>query len=339
MGNRPLQGMKALVRMATSRSRGLSMMRQPVTPQALHPRVLQQGEQREEDGHGRQHHRNHPGRRAVYPVHQRFPQPPRRAAQQGSQRLLRRHEPPAQQLRGPVGAPDGEPQHRTQQQQHHRHAAPAGEHAVQPPVTGVDLLGAAGEAGISDGRCPAGHGGAVVSVQWRPCVLPRRPPRHVQHRRAQIVHPLPAPCRRRHHRCVQPAGQGVHVHGDALAAGLVHQIHAHHQPRRAAAQLHRQMQISPEAGGVRHQHGDIGTAAADEVPGDLLLRRVCPQGVGPRQVDEPEGRALPRVGALRYRHRFPGPVACVLAHARQGVEHRGFSHVGVARQRRCVLLH
>ena len=37
VGNRPLQGMKALVRMATSRSRGLSMMRQPVTPQALHP--------------------------------------------------------------------------------------------------------------------------------------------------------------------------------------------------------------------------------------------------------------------------------------------------------------
>ena len=37
VGRRPLQGMKALVRMAASRSRGLSMMRQPMTPQALQP--------------------------------------------------------------------------------------------------------------------------------------------------------------------------------------------------------------------------------------------------------------------------------------------------------------
>ena len=40
VGNRPLQGTKALVRMATSRSRGLSMMRQPVTPQALQPKPM-----------------------------------------------------------------------------------------------------------------------------------------------------------------------------------------------------------------------------------------------------------------------------------------------------------
>ena len=37
VGKRPLQGTKLLVRMAMSRSRGLSMMRQPVTPAALQP--------------------------------------------------------------------------------------------------------------------------------------------------------------------------------------------------------------------------------------------------------------------------------------------------------------
>ena len=37
VGRRPLQGMKALVRMAMSRSRGLWMIRHPMTPQALHP--------------------------------------------------------------------------------------------------------------------------------------------------------------------------------------------------------------------------------------------------------------------------------------------------------------
>ena len=40
VGKRPLQGTKALVRMAMSRSRGLSMIRQPVTPQALHPNPM-----------------------------------------------------------------------------------------------------------------------------------------------------------------------------------------------------------------------------------------------------------------------------------------------------------
>lgn len=39
-GKRPLQGIKLLVRMATSRSRGESMIRQPVTPTALQPRPM-----------------------------------------------------------------------------------------------------------------------------------------------------------------------------------------------------------------------------------------------------------------------------------------------------------
>ena len=39
-GNRPLQGVTALVRMAMSRSRRESMIRQPVTPTALHPKPM-----------------------------------------------------------------------------------------------------------------------------------------------------------------------------------------------------------------------------------------------------------------------------------------------------------
>ena len=37
VGKRPLQGVKQLVRMAISRSRGESMIRHPTTPAALHP--------------------------------------------------------------------------------------------------------------------------------------------------------------------------------------------------------------------------------------------------------------------------------------------------------------
>ena len=39
-GRRPLQGTKLLVRMAMSRSLGESMIRQPVTPAALHPKPI-----------------------------------------------------------------------------------------------------------------------------------------------------------------------------------------------------------------------------------------------------------------------------------------------------------
>ena len=39
-GNRPLQGTRALVRIASSRSRGEVMMRQPITPAALHPNPM-----------------------------------------------------------------------------------------------------------------------------------------------------------------------------------------------------------------------------------------------------------------------------------------------------------
>jgi hypothetical protein len=40
VGKRPLQGTKALVTMAMSRSRGLWMIRHPMTPQALHPNPM-----------------------------------------------------------------------------------------------------------------------------------------------------------------------------------------------------------------------------------------------------------------------------------------------------------
>lgn len=40
VGNRPLQGTKLFVSMAMSLSRGDWMMRQPVTPQALHPNPM-----------------------------------------------------------------------------------------------------------------------------------------------------------------------------------------------------------------------------------------------------------------------------------------------------------
>ena len=40
IGRRPLQGVKLLVKIAISRSRGDSIMRQPMTPAALQPKAM-----------------------------------------------------------------------------------------------------------------------------------------------------------------------------------------------------------------------------------------------------------------------------------------------------------
>ena len=106
VGNLPLQGIKLLVRMAISRSRGESIIRQPVTPAALQPKpmhmaqplfaagtgtlkwfiqmkrhtgqiakILQQGEQGKENRHRRQHDCNDTGQYVVDAVDQQTVQP------------------------------------------------------------------------------------------------------------------------------------------------------------------------------------------------------------------------------------------------------------------------
>ena len=109
LGNRPLQGRKALVSTARSRSRGESMIRHPVTPAALQPRpmhmvraclpqahranprsrrkatrgkyphILQESKEWEKNGHRRQHHSHHPGHGGIDPIQQRAGQIPRQA--------------------------------------------------------------------------------------------------------------------------------------------------------------------------------------------------------------------------------------------------------------------
>ena len=105
--NLPLQGIRLLVNIAIMRSRGELMIRQPVTPTALHPspmhmvsrhfpaasafghhmiqiighpgqitQVFQQGKERKEDRHRRQHHRDHPSGSQHHAVQHRTGQPP-----------------------------------------------------------------------------------------------------------------------------------------------------------------------------------------------------------------------------------------------------------------------
>ncbi len=155
IGKRPLQGIKALVRMAIMRSRGLSMMRQPTTPAALQPRpmhivsacfpqawqrlklavqvkgharqitqVLQKRKQGEENRHWRQHHRNHPAQHAQHALAQRAYQPWRHAhgAQGVRQSGLQPYKERGKERRRGVRACDGDVKHKGEQQKH----SPAG---------------------------------------------------------------------------------------------------------------------------------------------------------------------------------------------------------------------
>ena len=85
-------------------------------------RILQQGKEREKDGHGRQHHRDHRGKALIGPVQQQALQPGR-GAQGGkvpAQQFFQQHKASAQPCGGEVGAPDGEIADPQQQKQHHR---------------------------------------------------------------------------------------------------------------------------------------------------------------------------------------------------------------------------
>ena len=157
--------------MATSRSLGLAMMRQPVTPQALQPKPMAmvrlcrpqgpppperhhpkghpgrsppppptaRGERRKERGGGA-HHRYHPRHRPVDAVHHSPLHPPRRSCQQTPQWFLQRRQPPAQQPGGGIGPLYGQVEHQPQQQKHHRKACkPGGQQPIQPPVRGVGV--------------------------------------------------------------------------------------------------------------------------------------------------------------------------------------------------------
>lgn len=155
VGNRPLQGTRALVRIAIRRSRGLWMMRQPhhahrvaAKPHAHAKRllaagaaalkaavqmesytreesqILQQRKERKEDRHGRQHDGHHPAGYAVYARYQRLREPlgSPQTQEPGEKAWLKSGQRFAQPRRRHVGARYGQVQHQPQQRQHERNA-------------------------------------------------------------------------------------------------------------------------------------------------------------------------------------------------------------------------
>ena len=100
-------------------------------------RVLQQGKQRKEDGHGRQHYRDNPGQD---PVDSQYQQPVKplggaRGHEGFGELVLEAEQGVRQHLGGVIGACDGEPEYHSQHSYHDGIACkPAGENLIQLTV-------------------------------------------------------------------------------------------------------------------------------------------------------------------------------------------------------------
>ena len=145
-------------------------------------------------------------------------------------------------------------------------------------------------------------------------------PQHLIHRLQQLRETLSMSGVGAHHRHPQPAGQLLHIHGDAPPSGFVHQVDAYHRPGLEFHDLKGQTQPPLQTGGVAHRHRRVAPAKEQKIPGHFLFRRAGHQRVGPRQVGDrpvPSPHGTPSAGCG---HRFAGPVPRVLAQPGQTIE-------------------
>ena len=122
------------------------------------------------------------------------------------------------------------------------------------------------------------------------------------------------------------------VHPDAFFLRFVHEVDADHGPAGELQDLEDQVQVPLQGGGVADDDGCVGLPEAEEVPGRRLLRRLGKEGVGPGEVHQGAVEAAVCTASAGVGHGFSGPVAGVLLHAGEGVEHGAFPHVGVSGQ-------
>ena len=140
-------------------------------------------------------------------------------------------------------------------------------------------------------------------------------------------------------RAAEPLRQGGEVCLYPLLFRFVQKIHAQDQAGRDLPNLQHQAQVPGQAGGIGHGHGHIRRPGEKIVPGYFLLRGVGAEGIGAGQVHQAHGGVSDPKAPLRRGNSLSGPVAGVLVQTREGVEHRGFAHIGVSRQGGCDFFH
>ena len=149
----------------------------------------------------------------------------------------------------------------------------------------------------------------------------------------QLVHALVL-CRRDGHD--RDAQHGLHLidaDGAAVAAHLVHHVQRQHHRRIQLHELHGEVQIPLDVGGVHDIDDARGLLADDELPGHDLLAGIGRHGVDAGQVRDLRIRVIPDRTALAV-HRHAREIADVLVGAGELVEEGRLAAVLVARQRK-----
>ena len=132
------------------------------------------------------------------------------------------------------------------------------------------------------------------------------------------------------------AQHGLHLvdaHRAAVAAHLVHHVQCQHHGDIQLHQLHSQVEVALDVGGIHDVDDAGGLFADDELPGNDLLAGIGGHGVDARQVGD-FGLRVTLNGTALAVHRHARKVAHVLVRAGELVEQGGLAAVLVARQRK-----
>ena len=147
----------------------------------------------------------------------------------------------------------------------------------------------------------------------------------------QLVHALVAGGGDGHHRHPQQGLHGVHVHGAAVAGELVHHVQGHHHGHIHLQQLHGEVEVALDIGGVHDIDDGPGLLLQHEVAAHQLLAGIGGHGVDARQVGD-GGVSMAPDDAVLTVHGDAGEVAHVLVGAGELVEESGLAAVLVAHQ-------
>ena len=167
-------------------------------------------------------------------------------------------------------------------------------------------------------------------------ILPARPLlifRHMQRMIDQLVDALIFRRRNGHHRHSQSLLHFIDENGAAVLPHLIHHIQRHHHGHIQLQQLHGQVQIPLNVGGVYNVDDAPGPFLENKLPGDNLLTAVGRHGVNARQVGDP-GIGVPQNLTILPVHRNAGKVSHMLVGAGQPVKQGGLSTVLIAHQRK-----
>ena len=135
-----------------------------------------------------------------------------------------------------------------------------------------------------------------------------------------------------HHRDAHHPGQALHVDMHTGLAGFIHHIADQHHRQAHLHHLHGQQQVALQGRGVHHIDDGLNVPAAQLGTGHQLFHGVGGQRIGPGQVHQGDVDVAVAHMTFLAVHRDAGVIAHMLPCACIGIEHRGFTTVGIACQ-------